>query len=594
MTSDALSAVVSTATRLAARVMAVAALALPALLAPGAVHAVPGPDSVAVVANANVPGSVALAEAYARGRAIPERQICRLALPVQIDLTLAEYRAMFEAPLTECLTRAGVLARIEAVVLTRGVPLRVVVTGDGVDEPVSLAAALSLWRSELDGAPLLGQPPGRLADCGGTPCRAARWSNPLERRRVFAAGFDETLLGVRWRPLLVTMLHGRSDDDAMRLVTSALAGERAGRAGGGRFLFMNGADPARGSLDREYDAVIRRLGAVGVSDAARVPFDAELEGLTLAGFVTGTAAIGRTIEGNTFVPGAIVDNLTSYGAVPVNFEPMGETQVSIARWVAMGVAGVHGTVEEPLSNCFPSRYFVSDYAEGSTLGEAYARRLPFTYWKNLVLGDPITAPYATRPVVTIEGLVAGDTLAGARRVTVRASDPAGRAVGSLALFVDGVEIARSSGPTLDACVTVDAGAGVQVLAVAQIGYDESAPDDAAYFQPKGWVEQRVSGAAGPTTCAEPMDAGVPGDASAGDAGAGVLDAGGGVPMMKGERGCGCAVPGARDAESRGALFTVVALLAMWKRRRARRALATPGARLRFVRSAQCLRLPRYR
>jgi MYXO-CTERM domain-containing protein len=549
---------------------AAAALTVATLLVPRSARAVPGPESVAVVANANVPGSVAIAEAYARGRAIPERQICRLALPVQIDLTLAEYRAMFEAPLAECLTRAGVLDRIEAVVLTRGVPLRVIVPGDGVDEPISLAAALSVWRSEFEGAPLLGQPPGRVADCGGTPCRAARWSNPVERRRVFSAGFDETLFGVRWRPLLVTMLHGRSDADAMRLVTSALEGDRAGRAGGGRFLFMNGADPARGSLDREYDAVLRRLGAVGVSDAARVPFDAGLEGLTLAAFVTGTAAIGRTIEGNRFVPGAIVDNLTSYGAVPVNFEPMGETQVSIARWVAKGVAGVHGTVEEPLSNCFPSRYFVSDYAEGSTLGEAYSRRLPFTYWKNLVLGDPITAPYATRPVVTIEGLEAGDTIAGARRVTVRATDPDGRALGAIALFVAGVEVARGTGATLEACVTLGADTDAQVLAVAQIAWDEAAPDDAAYFQPKGWTERRVSGAAGPTTCADPPDAGVPADAGAGDDDAGTSDAGPVAPAPTRDAGCGCAVPGAYGTTSRGALAVLALVLVAAMRRRALR------------------------
>jgi MYXO-CTERM domain-containing protein len=409
-----------------------------------------------------------------------------------------------------------------------------------------------------------------VADCGGTPCRAARWSNPVERRRVFAAGFDETVFGVRWRPLLVTMLHGRSDADAMRLVTSGLEGDRAGRAGGGRFLFMNGADPARGSLDREYDAVIRRLGTVGVSDTARVPFDADLEGLTLAAFVTGTAAIGRTIEGNSFVPGAIVDNLTSYGAVPVNFEPMGETQVSIARWVAQGVAGVHGTVEEPLSNCFPSRYFVTDYAEGSTLAEAYFRRLPFTYWKNLVLGDPITAPYATRPVVTIEGLEAGDTIAGARRVTVRATDPGGRALGALALFVDGVEVAQGTGATLEACVTLDAGTDVQVLAVAQIGYDESAPDDAAYFQPKGWTERRVSGAAGSPTCAEPMDAGVPGDAGLPDIDAGSADAGATTPMPERDDGCGCAVPGARGTTPGSAFAALTLLLGVLMRRRARR------------------------
>ncbi|MFK7989303.1 MAG: hypothetical protein AB8I08_25015 [Sandaracinaceae bacterium] len=95
-------------------------------------------------------------------------------------------------------------------------------------------------------------------------------------------------------------------------------------------------------------------------------------------------------------------NLTSFGARPINFRETGESQVSIARWVTAGVAGVHGTVAEPLNNCFPDRELLVRYVDGSTLAEAFHLTMPFVYWRNLVLGDPMAAPFAERPTLTVE------------------------------------------------------------------------------------------------------------------------------------------------------------------------------------------------
>ena len=289
----------------------------------------------------------------------------------------------------------------------RGMPLRVKVpTSGSASEVVSLTAALGVWDSTLaDGVtPLLGQEPGMTITCSNNvPCLKARWQNPVANLQApFASDVEVKLGGAIWHPKLVTMLHGRSYADAEKLLTSALDAEKAGGATG-EFLFMDGSDKARGVLDNQAPAVITELQSLGFT-ATRVPFNANLTGRKLASFVTGTASLDTTIEGNTFLPGAIVDNLTSVGAAPTNFTATGQSQVSIARWVAMGVAGVHGAVAEPLNNCFPARQFVADYAEGAPLAEAYFRNLPYAYWRNLVLGDPMAAPYAKRPVVSIDGL----------------------------------------------------------------------------------------------------------------------------------------------------------------------------------------------
>jgi hypothetical protein len=521
-------------------------LTLPVLLWGAAARAYPGPDSVAVLASGDVAESTALADAYAAARAVPSRQVCKIpGIPQTDDLSLADYETKVLQPFESCLTTAGVHDRIEAVVVMRGVPLRVVVPISSGTTNVSLTAALAIWESTVSGGdagvtPLLGQEPGVVSNCG-SPCYAAQWPNPLQTLNgPFHAGYTVTSGGVDWKPLLVSMLDGRSQADAQMLIDSATQAEKNGGAKG-TFLFMDGADSARGVLDSDFPSVISQLKALGYTDAQEVPFNSNLTGQTLASFFVGTASLGTTIESNTYLPGSLVDNLTSYGAVPQNFAASGETQVSISRWVEQGVGGVHGTVDEPLNNVFPRRFLVVDYAKGAPLAEAYFRWLPYQYWKNLVLGDPMLAPYAKRPVVTITGLVDGASQTDATTITASATDPNGVGVGHIELYVDGVSVAAADGGTVSACVKVPAQPGMQILAVAQTSKGTGA---LAKFPPKGWTEIHVTGqSAGATTCGAGGDGG--GDAGA-DADVDGGDQGGGAG------GCSCRASGASGSSDGGA------------------------------------------
>lgn len=503
------------------------------LLFASSASATPGPDTTVVIGNANVPESVALAERYAAARSLPSGQVCLLDVPDVEDIDLADYEAMFLAPLRDCLDRtSGTLDRIEAALLIRGVPLRVNIPVGSETRTVSLAAALNLWNSNQLGVPLLGQAPGMVADCGGTPCYAAVWRNPY-RGFPFESGWSVERDGIDWRPILVTMLHGRSYEDAESLLDSALAAEAAAPPTG-EMLFMEGRDPARGALDVQYDRVILELTTRGFL-ATRVPFDADLTGRTLSSFVTGSAAIGTTIEGNTYRPGTLVDNLTSFGAVPQNFrDPPEESQVSIARWVAMGVAGVHGTVAEPLNNVFPNRFFLVAYVDGATLAEAYFGVMPNVYWMNLVLGDPMTAPHAVRPELSVTGVSEGATLSTGAPVSAIATDDRMRGISSIVAYVDGVEIARSDdSAALDFCLSAAPGEH-QLLIVARAADD---PTGAHPWMPKGWVAYTFSDD-GPSPCLDPDGGRVPDDATIGLDG-GSSD-GGTAPMTD---GCSCRATG---------------------------------------------------
>lgn len=527
---------------------------------PAIARAVPGPATTAVVANADVPESVALAQRYAAERGVPARQVCLFSLPLETDIDLATYRSSLLEPLEACLADGGVSERIEAVLLIRGVPLRVRIPDGSGGRLVSLAAALGTWRSTEAGAPLLGRAPGATLTCsGGTPCYGARVRNAF-RFGPFEPGWSRTSGDVVHAPVLVTMLHGRTYAEAEGLLDSALIADGAAGAPLGQFLLMEGRDAARGALDGEYDGVEGALRERGLTDIGRETFQSDLTGRTLAAFVTGTASLGATIEGNSYVPGSLVDNLTSFGAVPQNFEETGESQVSIARWVARGVAGAHGTTAEPLANSFPSRFFLADYVDGSTLAEAYLRRMPFVYWQNLVLGDPMAAPYAARPEVTVEGVVEGGAVDGATDVVLSATDRLGRGPVSLTFYVDGAEQTAAGDDSVSLCLVLDPGAH-ELLVVAQAADDVT---EARPYRPKGWLTLSVTAAAGATDCAT-EDAGPADGGPAMDSGEPpALDAAVDAGAPGGSGGCSVVAP---QADATTASWLALAVFAALGRRR---------------------------
>ncbi|HAA55719.1 MAG TPA: hypothetical protein DCE42_13230, partial [Myxococcales bacterium] len=373
----------------------------------------------------------------------------------------------------------------------------------------SLAATLGIWKSTANNKPILGETPGYKNKYFAASYRNAFRSGPF-RPEWTGKGFyyyidnGSTKSGqYTLAPLLVTMLNGRSYKDAEKLLQSALDAEKNGGAKG-RFLLMDGRDKARGVLDREYDGVIQQLKQRGLTDVVRQPFNTDLTGLSLAAFITGTATLGKTIEGNTYLPGSLTDNLTSFGAVPKNFAASGQSQVSIARWVAKGVAGAHGTTDEPLNNVFPSRYLLVDYVDGSTLAEAYHRRMPYVYWRNLVLGDPMAAPYARKPTLTITGLKDNDSLTGAKHIQITAKDPEKRGIASLTLYVNNKQVAHSKTNTLQHCLLLPTQKNIKLLVVAQAA--QATGSNRRKFQPKGWTQLTLEGkAGGPKTCtSEPI------------------------------------------------------------------------------------------
>jgi uncharacterized protein (TIGR03790 family) len=472
-------------------------------------HAGLGPDDVLVLYNADDAGSSETASYYAAARDLDDDRLCGVAGldPLGRALSFEQGQAVV-ARYRECRDALPHPEDVDVVVLVRGLPYRVDLPNGGY--AVSLSALIQIGDAiVVRGAePLAGQPQARQgslayasvenptyiqgglylqdtsASFGASPyyvtsTRLARgegipgaFVRVADRRGPFHDFTDDLLI--------VSRLDGFDQTDARSLVDRALEADASFPTA--PFVCMRGAEGARGVRDGECEHAVRMLTAAGVNASWIPAFDANLTGVELVAYFTGTADLRGGIAGQTYVPGAVAENITSFGAVPENFFcnaagdtcPVSESQTSIARFVRAGATGTHGTVAEPLNNVFPNAGFMLLYSQGYTLGESWLYNQRFVYWVNEYLGDPLVVPFADRPVVDI-----GATVAANRPLPILADHPWG--VATLTVDLDGQRVALGPDdvPPTPESLGLAPGAQVEVFAVAVSG---PSPD----IDPEGW------------------------------------------------------------------------------------------------------------
>ncbi len=207
----------------------------------------------------------------------------------------------------------------------------------------------------------------------------------------------------------------------------------------GAFYYMETSDDARSRVRDAFfdDAVdsIRVLGGEAFHLQGVLP-DGEHGCL---GVLTGWAAPDVEDADMTLLGGAYGDHLTSYAAL--FDEP---THTKVAAWIAKGASGSFGTVEEPcggqqVAGKFPHPRLFVHYFQGLSLGEAIYRNLAYLPWEGLVYGDPLTQPFAVKPVVEVPDAPSADeTVSGILYLTpdAQTSKP-GTSIERLDVYLDG-------------------------------------------------------------------------------------------------------------------------------------------------------------
>ena len=324
-----------------------------------------GPGNVLVLVNDNSPESKEIAAYYVAKRKIPAKNVLHVKCPTtEYFANHFEYCDLLEKPVKAYLKKTKL--PIDYIVTTRGTPIKPSPKFTMSIDSILAAMDLNVNVTSQQGAP-----------------------NPYFGKKE---PFSHKKFGI----YLVTRLDGYTLQDAKALVDRSLAAKPA------KGTFLIDSTPARetggyAAMNAAMDEVHRDIigkGYVCFFDNKH-EFVGGLKNL-MGYFSWGSNDAAYSLEkykSNQFRPGAIAETAVSSSAR--SLRPLKDGgQSLIADLVQAGVTGVKGYVSEPtLAAVADPRILFDRYLSGFNLAESYYAASRRICWKDVVLGDPLCAPY---------------------------------------------------------------------------------------------------------------------------------------------------------------------------------------------------------
>jgi hypothetical protein len=452
-----------------------------AALRADAVRAGGGPENVFLVVNAKSADSLAVANAYAALRGIPAINVLMLPWNREDEgVPIGVFRNDLLRPILQAIDARRLAPQIDQIVYSTDFPWRVDFAEELPPELVgkdkfpsgSLTGMTMLFASVRAGIPAYLDPASnrywRPLDAEGVPSATngfRGWYGWGPEGELLEAGGQRYLLSVM---LGVTSGRGNTVPEVLRYLQSAAASD--GNRPKGTVYFVTNADVRTTTRSGVFPSAVKELEKLGVK-AAVVSGKLPVGRPDVAGLMTGAADFDWPRSGSSILPGAICENLTSFGGI---FTPSaGQTPLSV--FLRAGAAGSSGTVVEPfaLQAKFPHASIQVHYARGACLAEAFYQSVRSPY-QLLVVGDPLCQPWASIP--TVEAVIApdsrpfkpGEPLSGSVAIEPRARMVAGAAVDRFEFFLDGVRLGQcglGERFTLDTTQTADGHHDLRVVAI---------------------------------------------------------------------------------------------------------------------------------
>lgn len=228
---------------------------------------------------------------------------------------------------------------------------------------------------------------------------------------------------VEGRKFLLSMMLGctRGKGNTIEEVVSAL--EKSVAADGtnptGTFYFVSNNQiraKTRAPYFEEAVGNLKKIGRKAVIIKEAMPTKKP----DVLGAMTGIASFDFSKYESKILPGAICDNLTSFGGKMSGKRGTGQTTVS--EFIAYGAAGASGTVIEPYTvpHKFPHPMIHYHYSQGCSLAESFYQSVYCPY-QLLIVGDPLCQPFANFPKFEVSGLSDDQTIDGKLTISMRPS-----------------------------------------------------------------------------------------------------------------------------------------------------------------------------
>jgi uncharacterized protein (TIGR03790 family) len=356
-------------------------------------------DRVVLVANSDVPDSVAIARHYAEVRGVPPANIIALGMPAAETITWREFVAKVWQPLEDELVRKGWIdaipmdlfdevgrrkyavsgQRIAALVLCRGVPLR-------IEHDPSLYSAVGALTDHPEMRTNQGAVDSELSLLAQMdyPINASI-PNPLFHK-------EQPTDDARAQVVKVSRLDGPTAAYALHLVDLAVEAERTGLLGR---AYVDIAGP-RENGDRWLEDAAASISSLGFDISvghgpATIPATSRIDAPALYfGWYTPDLNGPFTLPGFRFPPGAIAVHIHSFSAHTLRSASEGWCGPLLAR----GVTATVGNVFEPyLEFVHRPDLLMEALSRGDDLVDAAYYALPVLSWQSIVIGDPLYRPF---------------------------------------------------------------------------------------------------------------------------------------------------------------------------------------------------------
>ena len=204
------------------------------------------------------------------------------------------------------------------------------------------------------------------------------------------------------RYVLSTMLSvthglGMTESESLKYLTASVAADYSQPQG--VFYFSRTSNVRTTTRMASFQPAIEELEKLGFQGEV-VETVMPMHKDNVLGATLGVGKLNWGLSRSKIIPGAIVENLTSFGGI------FGKrnSQTNASHFLKYGASGSSGTVVEPyaLQAKFPHPRIHVHYARGCCLAEAFYQSVegPFQL---LVLGDALCRPFETPPVLTVAG-----------------------------------------------------------------------------------------------------------------------------------------------------------------------------------------------
>ena len=372
--------------------------------------------NVVVVVNQNSTNSVQLGNYYCEQRQVPPQNLLRATWTGgNIQWLPSDLQSVILTPLLAMLSARQLANQIDYVLLSMDFPYRVAGT-NGVNGTTS-----ALFYGFIpDGVP----GPGLPASCALPSASSNSYAASELPFRSIAPGLSRTnfltvmLTSSNLAQAKLVVDHGTASDGSFPTQTVYLG---------------KSDDTARNIRYTLFDDAVFNTRLGGSYAMQRTNTDEPNFLGYILGYQNGYATIPN--PPTIFAPGALADELTSYGGVL--YEAADQTTALI--FLNSGAIGSYGTVIEPCTYLakFPTPQDYFYQSRGFCMAESYYQSITNPY-QGVMIGDPLAAPFARPAAAAWNSLPMNALLSGTTNLSLQitAAD-VNHPVGQVDLFVDG-------------------------------------------------------------------------------------------------------------------------------------------------------------